>query len=77
MKRITLPKIRRALETMTHEVTVDPEIAERARRAVERMLRGSAERSWALVMSRRKRACQGRLALETSGCPGDLRHSPE
>ncbi len=38
MKRITLPKIRRALETMTHEVTVDPDIAERARRAVERML---------------------------------------
>jgi quinolinate synthase len=38
MKRITLPKIRRALETMTHEVTVDPEIAARARRAVERMM---------------------------------------
>jgi quinolinate synthase len=38
MKRIDLPKIRRALETMTHEVTVAPEIAERARLAVERML---------------------------------------
>ncbi len=38
MKRITLPKIRRALETMTHEVTVDPAIAGRARQAVERML---------------------------------------
>jgi quinolinate synthase len=38
MKRITLPKIRRSLETMTHEVTVDPAIAERARRTVERML---------------------------------------
>ncbi len=38
MKRITLPKIRRALETMTHEVTVAPEIAGRARQAVERML---------------------------------------
>src|SRR5690348_12742947 len=38
MKRITLPKIRRALETMTHEVTVDPAIAERARHTVERML---------------------------------------
>ncbi|HEX3413933.1 MAG TPA: quinolinate synthase NadA, partial [Stellaceae bacterium] len=38
MKRITLPKIRRSLETMTHEVTVDPVIAERARRTVERML---------------------------------------
>ena len=38
MKRITLPKIRRALETMTHEVVVDPATAARARRAVERML---------------------------------------
>jgi len=38
MKRITLPKIRRALETMRHEVSVDPVVAERARRAVERML---------------------------------------
>jgi len=38
MKRITLAKIRRSLETMTHAVTVDPTIAERARRAVERML---------------------------------------
>ncbi|HEY8290468.1 MAG TPA: quinolinate synthase, partial [Acetobacteraceae bacterium] len=38
MKRITLPKIRRALETMTHQVTIDPALAVRARRAVERML---------------------------------------
>jgi len=38
MKRITLPKIRRALETMSYEVTVDPAIAGRARQAVERML---------------------------------------
>ena len=38
MKRITLAKIRRSLETMTHEVTVDPAIATRARQAVERML---------------------------------------
>ena len=38
MKRITLPKIRRALETMSHEVTVAPEVAEGARRSVERML---------------------------------------
>jgi len=38
MKRITLPKIRRALETMTFEVTVPAEVAERARRAVERMV---------------------------------------
>jgi quinolinate synthase len=38
MKRITLPRIRRALETMTHEVTIDPAVAAPARRAVERML---------------------------------------
>jgi quinolinate synthase len=38
MKRITLGNIRHALETMTHEVTVEPEIAAPARRAVERML---------------------------------------
>ena len=38
MKRITLANIRRSLETMTHEVTIDPQIAARARRAVERML---------------------------------------
>jgi quinolinate synthase len=38
MKRITLPKIREALETMTHEVTIDPAVAGEARRTVERML---------------------------------------
>ncbi len=38
MKRITLPKIRAALETMRHEVTIDPAVAARARQAVERML---------------------------------------
>jgi quinolinate synthase len=38
MKRITLANIRTCLETMTHEVTIDPAIAERARVSVERML---------------------------------------
>jgi quinolinate synthase len=38
MKRITLPKIRDALQTMRHAVTIDETIADRARRAVERML---------------------------------------
>ena len=38
MKRMSLANIRRALETMTHEVTVDPALADRARAAVERML---------------------------------------
>ncbi len=38
MKRITLANIRSALEENRYEVTVDPAIAERARRAVERMI---------------------------------------
>jgi quinolinate synthase len=38
MKRITLSNIRRALETMQHEVKLDPETAVRARLSVERML---------------------------------------
>jgi quinolinate synthase len=38
MKRSTLSTIRASLETLTHEVTLDPATAERARRAVERML---------------------------------------
>jgi quinolinate synthase len=39
MKRITLPKILRSLETMTVEVLVDPAIAERAKASVDAMLR--------------------------------------
>jgi quinolinate synthase len=38
MKKITLRNIRQALETMQHEVQIDPAIAVSARRAVERML---------------------------------------
>lgn len=38
MKRITLNKIRRSLETMTFQVEIPAEVAERARRAVYRML---------------------------------------
>jgi quinolinate synthase len=38
MKRITLAKIRRSLESGRTEVTVEPEVARRARRAVDRML---------------------------------------
>jgi quinolinate synthase len=38
MKRITLEKILLSLQTMTTEVIVDPAIAVRARRAVDRML---------------------------------------
>ncbi len=38
MKRITLDKIRHSLETMTHEVVVPLDVAERARAAVDRML---------------------------------------
>jgi quinolinate synthase len=38
MKRITLAKIRRALETNRHVVRIDPAVASAARRSVERML---------------------------------------
>jgi quinolinate synthase len=38
MKRITLPNILTALQTMRHEVTVPADVAERARTAVERMI---------------------------------------
>jgi quinolinate synthase len=38
MKRNTLEKILTSLQTMRHEVIVAPDVAERARRAVERML---------------------------------------
>ncbi|MDG4898402.1 quinolinate synthase NadA [Mesorhizobium sp. WSM4976] len=38
MKRITLAKIRAALEENRHMVTIDPGVADRARRALERML---------------------------------------
>ena len=42
MKQITLQNILHALQTMTHEVTVDPQVADRARRAVERMVEMTA-----------------------------------
>ncbi len=38
MKRITLDGIRHSLETMTHQIEIPADIAERARLAVERML---------------------------------------
>jgi quinolinate synthase len=38
MKKCTLDKVLSALERMEHEVTVEPVIADRARRSIERML---------------------------------------
>jgi quinolinate synthase len=38
MKRMTLPGIRHAPETMTPEILIDPALAARARAAVERMI---------------------------------------
>jgi quinolinate synthase len=37
MQRITLPKILRSLEEMAPQIDIDPLVAGRARRAVERM----------------------------------------
>lgn len=42
MKRNTLPKVLHSLQTMQYEVTVDPDVAVRARAAVQRMLDLSA-----------------------------------
>jgi quinolinate synthase len=38
MKRITLPRVVDALERLQYPVEVDADVADRARRAVERML---------------------------------------
>lgn len=38
MRKITLPAVRRSLETMTYEVTIPAEVATKARRAIDRML---------------------------------------
>lgn len=38
MKVTTLPKVKGALERLVHQVTVPPAIADRARRAIERMI---------------------------------------
>jgi len=38
MRKITLPSVRRSLEMSIHEVTIDPEVAARAKRAIDRML---------------------------------------
>ena len=44
MKMISLPKILRSLQTMEHEVLIDPEIIEKARRPIERMIALPLER---------------------------------
>ena len=46
MKRITLPKILRSLQTMEHKIEIDPSIAQRARRAVGRMVEIGRGRSY-------------------------------
>jgi len=38
MKVTTLPKVRHAIETLTHQITVPDDVAARARRAIERMI---------------------------------------
>ncbi len=44
MKRNTLPKVLHCLQAMEYEVTIEPSVAQRARRAVERMLEFSRPR---------------------------------
>lgn len=38
MKRISLPKILRSLQTMEHEILIDPEISKKAKQSIDRMI---------------------------------------
>src|SRR5688500_19015734 len=48
MKVTTLPKVLRSLERMEHHITVEPEIAARARTAIERMIAIGGQRPLSL-----------------------------
>ncbi len=56
MKRITLPNILESLQNMTHEVTVDPLVAERARASVEAMIEASSPAPVAAQLEHRLQA---------------------
>ena len=56
MKRITLPNILESLQNMTHEVTVDPSVAERARASVEAMIEASSPAPVAAQLEHRLQA---------------------
>ena len=56
MKRITLPNILESLQNMTHEVTVDPLVAERARASVEAMIKASSPAPVAAQLDHRLQA---------------------
>ncbi len=45
MRKITLPSVRRSLETLTYEITIDPAIAGPAKLAIDRMLEVGRGRS--------------------------------
>jgi quinolinate synthase len=62
MKRITLPKILRSLQEMVDEVTIEPEVAVRARRAVERMLEVAPKQRTAAAMPMRASVATDRIA---------------
>jgi quinolinate synthase len=57
MKRITLPKILESLVYMKEEVLINPAVAERARRAVERMVQMKKPNS--VAVAREKAAADG------------------
>jgi quinolinate synthase len=63
MKRVTLPKILKSLQTMQFEVTIDPDIIERARLPIERMIALPLKRQ---SMYGRERAPQV-MAIEARG----------
>ena len=77
MKRIDLAKVHRSLERLEHKVDVPPEVAEGARRALERMLQvGKGEKrpgSGATALTGSRPEVGVRFIEPEHGCPGRLR----
>jgi quinolinate synthase len=48
MKVTTLPKVLSSLQNLEHHITVDPEVADRARTAIERMISIGGQRPLSL-----------------------------
>lgn len=92
MKRITLEKIARSLETRPFRSKIDPTLAQRARRAVERMLQvgrqegksantdvlviGAGVAGMSVVRSLYQQAPQLRVGLVTLLAPGQAGATP-
>jgi quinolinate synthase len=76
MKRNTLPKVLHSLEAMEYEVTIEPEIAQRARRAVERMLEFRNAPQRRTRRRRRHRGLNCRIEVAPRHGDGALQDAP-